>query len=71
MTDVARDKYVRLMTEIDDLEDRVEALEQAVADAGGDAEARKELDGLRERLADRMWELARITDACKKIHVRR
>lgn len=70
MTDVARDKYVRLMTEIDDLEDRVEALEKVVAAAGG-AEARGELDALRERLADRMWELARITDACKKIHVRR
>jgi cell division septum initiation protein DivIVA len=70
MTDVARDKYVRLMTEIDDLEDRVEELEKAIAGGGG-AEVQKELDELRERLADRMWELARITDACKKIHVRR
>ena len=70
MTDVTREKYVRLMAEIDELEDRCEELENAVA-AGGAEEQRIELAGLRERLAERMWELARITDACKKIHVRR
>ncbi len=70
MTDVSREKYVRIMAEVDELEDRVEELEAAVAAGGGD-DRRKELDELRERLADRMWELARITDACKKIHVRR
>jgi hypothetical protein len=70
MTDVSREKYVRIMAEVDELEDRVEALEAAVASGGGD-DRRKELDELRERLAGRMWELARITDACKKIHVRR
>ncbi len=70
MTDVTREKYVRLMTDISELEDRVEELETAVA---GDASApcRAELDAARERLAERMWELARITDACKKIHVRK
>ena len=70
MTDVTREKYVRLMAEIDELEDRCEALEKAVA-AGGGEEQRKELAELRERLAERMWELARVTDACKTIHVRR
>jgi cell division septum initiation protein DivIVA len=70
MTDVTREKYVRLMTDISELEDRVEELETAVA---GDASkaCRAELDAARERLAERMWELARITDACKKIHVRK
>ncbi len=70
MTDVSREKYVRIMTEIDELEDRTEELEDAIATGGGQ-EKTKELDELRERLAERMWELARITDACKKIHVRK
>lgn len=70
MTDVSRDKYVRIMTEIDELEDRTEELEDAIA-AGGGARLREDLDKLRERLAERMWELARISDACKKIHVRK
>jgi Mg2+ and Co2+ transporter CorA len=70
MTDVAREKYVRIMTEIDELEARVEKLEDAIA-AGGGTELREDLGELRERLAERMWELARISDACKKIHVRR
>jgi uncharacterized membrane protein len=70
MTDVTREKYVRLMAEIDELEDRCEELEHVVA-AGGGEERRNELAELRERLAERMWELARITDACKKIHVRK
>jgi hypothetical protein len=70
MTDVSREKYVRIMAEVDELEDRVDELEAAVAAGGGD-DRRKELEELRERLAERMWELARITDACKKIHVRR
>lgn len=70
MSDVSREKYVRIMAEIDELEDKVEELEAAVAaEDGGDR--RKELDELRERLAERMWELARITDACKRIHVRK
>ncbi len=70
MTDVSREKYVRIMTEIDEIEDQTEELEDAIA-AGGGQEKKKELDELRERLAERMWELARITDACKKIHVRK
>jgi len=69
MTDVAREKYVRIMTEIDDLENRAEELEEAVA-AGGGAEKQCELDELRLKLTERMGELARITAACKKIPVR-
>lgn len=70
MSDVSREKYVRIMAEIDELEDKVEELEAAAAAEDG-SDRRKELDELRERLAERMWELARITDSCKKIHVRR
>ncbi len=70
MVDVQREKYVRIMTEIDELEDKVEELEDAIATGGGQ-EKKKELDELRELLAEHMWELARITDACKKIHVRK
>jgi hypothetical protein len=58
MTDVAREKYVRIMTEIDELE-------EALA-AGGGAEKQSELDELRLKLTERMGELARITAACKK-----
>ena len=70
MTDVSREKYVRIMAEISELEDKVEELEDAIA-AGGGQENKRDLDELRERLAERMWELARITDSCKKIHVRK
>lgn len=70
MTDVSREKYVRIMAEINELEDKVEKLEDAIA-AGGGQENKRDLDELRERFAERMWELARITDACKKIHVRK
>jgi len=69
MTDIAREKYVRIMTEIDELENRAGELEDAVA-AGRGAEKQKELDELRLKLTERMGELARITAACKKIPVR-
>ncbi len=69
MSDVNREKFVRAMAEVDELEERVERLEEAT---GGDQQARRlELAQARKELADKMWELARITDACRKIHVRK
>ena len=38
-------------------------------EAGEPSEAT--LDALEERLEDRMYELARITDGCQKIHVKK
>jgi hypothetical protein len=72
VTDVAREKFVRAMAEIDRLESLVEELETATC-AGEDAERQRaiELAEAREQLAEKMWELAKITDACQKIHVRR
>ena len=64
MSDPARSKYERLMDEIRDLEKRIEELEAAKS-------ASAELDTLEERLEERMFELARITDGCQKIHVKK
>lgn len=70
MSDAARDKYVRVMEQIDALELRVAELTQAKA-AGAEASLQQQLEVAREQLAERMFELARITDACRKIHVKR
>jgi hypothetical protein len=64
MSDVTRDKYERVITEIDDLEEQIEALSVARAPA-------EQLRALNERLEERMYELARLTDGCQKIHVKR
>ncbi len=64
MTDVGHDKYQRVITEIDDLEEQIEALAAAHAPA-------EQLRSLNQRLEERMYELARLTDGCQKIHVKR
>jgi predicted nucleic acid-binding Zn-ribbon protein len=72
MTDIAREKFVRAMAEVDKLEDRVEELENAVCSSDEEERQRAlELAEAREQLAEKMWQLAKITDACRKIHVRR
>jgi hypothetical protein len=72
MTDVAREKFVRAMAEVDRLESLVEELESATWTGEKDERQRAaELAEAREQLAEKMWELAKITDACQKIHVRR
>lgn len=67
MTDHERNRYVRIMTEVDELEDRIEEFENAIA-AGGGQEKKKELEEFHERLAECMWELARINVSCKQDH---
>jgi hypothetical protein len=64
MSDVAREKYQRVIDEIDDLEEQIEALAAAHAPTG-------EVRALNQRLEERMYELARLTDGCQKIHVKR
>jgi archaellum component FlaC len=73
MTDPAREKYVRLMTEIEDLEERVEDLEKEVEVVKGSPDAKvvkEELEDLRAGLATKRNELARISDGCGKPHPR-
>lgn len=64
MTDIERAKYVNIMAEIEDLEEQVENFERA--NASGGRLARMEFEDLRDRLAERMRELARITDGCTR-----
>lgn len=59
--DVAREKYLYLMTEIEGLEDNIEKLEKKAVFG-------KELEKLKEELAVIRNELARISDGCGKPH---
>jgi cell division septum initiation protein DivIVA len=74
MKDVAREKYQRLMAEIEDLEQQVESLtqEQDVAkDSPEPQDAQVIAETLRsaqEKLADRRNELARLSDGCGRPH---
>ena len=63
MADVEREKYVRIMDEIEELEDRVDELKKT---GGGNDQSKAELAELQNRLAERMKELARITDGCSR-----
>jgi hypothetical protein len=60
-TDVLRDKYVHLMTEIEGLEDSIEKLEKKSVSG-------KKLEMLKEDLAMKKNELARISDGCGTPH---
>ena len=74
MTDVARETYRRLMAEIAELEDRLTDLEQnraAVSDSPNPQDLQvvhQELHDLRETLAAKRNELARLSDGCGKPH---
>jgi predicted nucleic acid-binding Zn-ribbon protein len=73
MTDPAREKYSRLMTEIEDLEERVEDLEKEMEVVKGSPDAKvvkDELEDLRVALATKRNELARLSDGCGKPHPR-
>ncbi|MFA6291092.1 MAG: hypothetical protein WC637_04885 [Victivallales bacterium] len=67
--DVAREKYVHLMTEIEDLEDRLEKYD--VKDPKKNrkrALTENEIGLMKEALAAKKNELARISDGCGKPH---
>lgn len=61
--DVARQKYLQLMTQVEDLEDRVEQLARNAARAS-------ELKSAQEELAAARTELARLSDGCGVPHAR-
>jgi archaellum component FlaC len=72
--DVAREKFMRLMAEVEDLEERVEELQREFAVSGGsqdsrDADAaRQELRELSEQLEQKRIELTRVSNACRRPH---
>lgn len=62
MKDVAREKYAKLMVEVENLEDCVSELESEMpVDAA-------QLEKARAELAGKKNELARISDGCGKPH---
>jgi hypothetical protein len=71
MPDVAREKFMRLMEEVDELEECVEELERKRIACRGtqDEEAvQRELDALLERLEEKRTELVRVSDGCRRPH---
>jgi len=62
MTDVAREKYARLMAEIETLEDCIIELE------GETPPDPSQLDAAKAELAKKKSELTRISDGCGKPH---
>jgi chromosome segregation ATPase len=62
MKDLAREKYVKLMDEIEKIEDVITQLEdESPVD-------QKQLDNARAELSTKKNELARISDGCGKPH---
>jgi|FrelakmetLWP11LW_1041352.scaffolds.fasta_scaffold184228_2 predicted nucleic acid-binding Zn-ribbon protein len=62
MKDIAREKYAKLMDEIERIEDLVAEVE------GQDSPDADELIKLKDELAVKRNELARISDGCGKSH---
>jgi hypothetical protein len=72
-THVEREKFSRIIAGINRAENRIEAIEReaAAGSLGRDQAEDGELEELRERLTELMRELARLSNACKKIHLSR
>lgn len=67
--DVAREKYVHLMTEIEDLEDKLEKYDaKGSKKKAMQAFTEREVLVMKEALAAKKNELARISDGCGKPH---
>ena len=61
MTDVSREKYSHLMMEIEELEDKIELLVK-------DSASEDKIKHLKEELAAKRNELARLSDGCGRPH---
>ncbi len=61
MTDVAREKYLRLMTDIEELEDEIDQLMKKSAPAD-------DIFAVQELLTTKRNELTRISDGCGHPH---
>jgi cell division septum initiation protein DivIVA len=69
MTDVARATYLRLMQEIEDLEDQVETLKATTAPTDPRQHAAA-LQKAAAELDEKRRELARLSDGCGRPHHR-
>jgi ribosome-interacting GTPase 1 len=61
MTDVARAKYLRMMAEIEDIEDKIAEMEKIKA-------SQSDIMSMKDELAEKRNELAKISDGCGKGH---
>jgi len=71
MKDIQRNKYLQLMARIDELEGRIEELQEpgcVTEEIMEPHELEHELKRLQEELAENRNELARISDGCGKPH---
>ena len=71
MTDVTRDKFMRLMEDVDELEECVEELRRKLDACRGTQDeeaAQRELDAHLERLEEKRTELMRVSDGCRRPH---
>ena len=68
MTDIAREKYQRLMARIAALEERVEDLQRQLAGEPAAEVIRQELKDRSEQLAQARAELSRLSDGCGRPH---
>jgi prefoldin subunit 5 len=74
VTDVTREKFVRLMAEIDELEERAEKLQRRFTASGGSpgsrdgGAAQQELRELHQKLEQKRTELTRVSNACRRPH---
>lgn len=69
MTDIARATYMRLMQEIEDLEDMLETL-KAKADDAAPGKRAAEVERRAAELDEKRRELARLSDGCGRPHHR-
>jgi hypothetical protein len=65
-SDVARQKFMRLMAEVEDLEEQASALEARPRTP----EVLQQLQALQLKLAERRTELTRVSDGCGTPHAK-
>ncbi len=64
--DIARQKYLLLMTEVEELEDQIATLEKQASSNTH----KQQLEQLQEQLGARRTELTRLSDGCGTPHSR-
>jgi predicted nucleic acid-binding Zn-ribbon protein len=72
MADVSREKYMKIMGEIEELEEQVDELQKKcdAAPAGGEDGLNEALQAAREKLESLNRELQRVSDGCGRPQAR-